>query len=39
MTSTGQTSPPDFVVPGAADFIEFPKEAFGAQERERFGPA
>jgi len=29
---------PYFVVPGAADFIEFLKEAFGAQERERFGP-
>jgi len=28
---------PYFVVPGAADFIDFLKEAFGAQERERFG--
>src|SRR5437667_11633392 len=28
---------PYFVVPGAGEFIEFLKEAFGAQERERFG--
>lgn len=28
---------PYFIVPGAGDFIEFLKEAFGAQEKERFG--
>jgi PhnB protein len=29
---------PYLIVPGASDFIEFTKQAFGAEEKERFGP-
>lgn len=29
---------PYLIVPGASDFIEFTKRAFGAEEKERFGP-
>jgi PhnB protein len=31
------TVTPYFIVSGAADFIEFLKQAFGAQEKERYG--
>jgi len=31
------TVTPYFIIPGAANFIEFLKDTFGAQEKERFG--